>query len=74
MSESDRMKEWAEDLVNNPIGVNDDYGNLIVSLGLGLKQAPKETHDSQQPGQDKPVSDAPEQSNADDCRLKPGLP
>lgn len=38
MEQPDRMKEWAENLVNQPVGVNDDYGNLIVSLGIALQQ------------------------------------
>jgi hypothetical protein len=36
------MKEWAENLLNRPVGVNDDYGNLIVSLGIALQQQPQE--------------------------------
>ena len=69
----DRMKNWADDLVNNPIGVNDDYGNLIVSLGLALEQPPQETHDSQQPGEDQPVQAVVEQSGANECRSKQGM-
>jgi hypothetical protein len=68
----DRMKEWAEDLVNNPIGVNDDYGNLIVSLGLALKQPPQQTHDSQRMEQKGPVQDASEQNDLNECASKPG--
>ena len=68
----DRMKEWAEDLVNNPIGVSDDYGNLIVSLGLALKQPPQEMHDAPQCAQSNTVQDPPEQSGVSECPSKPG--
>lgn len=38
VEDADRMREWAENLMNQPVGVHDDYGNLVVSLGIALQQ------------------------------------
>ena len=48
------MKEWAENLLNQPVGVNDDYGNLVVSLGIALRQ---QSQDPFSPLDDKPNED-----------------
>ena len=51
MAQSDRMKEWADNLVNQPIDVNDDYGNLIMSVGLAVHQKRDETSSLRDPAQ-----------------------
>ena len=57
------MKEWAENLLNRPVGVNDDYGNLIVSLGIALQQQPEEFSSPLDPGPNEDSANAPEQKN-----------
>jgi hypothetical protein len=29
------MKAWADMLVDQPVTISDDYGNMVLSLGLG---------------------------------------
>jgi hypothetical protein len=29
------MKEWANMLIDQPVTISDDYGNMVLSLGLG---------------------------------------
>lgn len=73
MEQPDRMKEWAENLINQPVGVNDDYGNLIVSLGIALQQQPQETQDPAVIEPCDPPSNAVEQQRVGDSGHKPSM-
>ena len=63
MEHSNRMKEWAENLLNQPVGVNDDYGNLIVSLGIALQQQPQRFFSPLDPESNEDSTNASERKN-----------
>ena len=70
---NDRLKEWADGLVNQPIGVDDDYGNLILSVGLALQQKPEEIHGLPESGQDHVLHNLSGYSGANETRSRPGM-
>ena len=70
---NNRMKEWADGLVNQRIGVDDDYGNLILSVGLALQQKPEEIQGLSESGQDDIVRDVAQYDGANGSRSRPGI-
>ena len=70
---NNRMKEWADGLVNQQIGVDDDYGNLILSVGLALQQKPEEIQGLSESGQDDIVQDVVRHDGANGSRSRPGM-
>jgi hypothetical protein len=67
------MKEWADGLVNQRIGVDDDYGNLILSVGLALQQKPEEVQGLSESGQDHIVHNVAGHGSANESRSRSGM-
>lgn len=69
MAATDPLK-WANALVNKPISLSEDYGNLILSTGLAFQQKPQERQ-----GLESPLEyEATSEKNVDDrSSLAPSL-
>lgn len=37
------LKQWADALVDRPISLSDDWGNLLLSTGVAFQQKPQES-------------------------------
>ena len=49
---------WAESLLNHRVGMFDDYGNLVLSIGFAQQQKPQEMHGLHS-WREEPTQDAP---------------
>lgn len=41
MSRNRTPSQWADEILNKPTGLDDDYGNLLISLGAATATATK---------------------------------
>lgn len=69
----DRLSEWANGLINQPIGVDDDYGNLILSVGLAHQQKLEATQGPSEVQQDHALCDDSMYNTAKETRSRPGV-